>query len=98
LAQTRQACLCRELTKAHEEYIRSSLGELAALDETTLIGEMVLIVEGATLTKKELSDDDILALLKEKMLTMRAKEAVAAISKENAIPKNRVYALSLKIH
>ena len=95
---TRKACLCRELTKAHEEYIRSSLGELAALDETTLIGEMVLIVEGATLTKKELSDDDILALLKEKMLTMRAKEAVAAISKENASPKNRVYALSLKIH
>lgn len=94
----RKACLCRELTKAHEEYIRSSLGELAALDESTLIGEMVVVVEGATLVKKELSDAEIMGLLKEKMTTMRAKEAVAAVAKENAIPKNRVYALALKIH
>jgi 16S rRNA (cytidine1402-2'-O)-methyltransferase len=94
----RKACLCRELTKTHEEYIRASLGELAALDETTLLGEMVVIVEGAKLVAKELTDEEITALLKEKMRTLRAKEAVAAISKENAIPKNRVYALALKIH
>jgi 16S rRNA (cytidine1402-2'-O)-methyltransferase len=94
---TRKACLCRELTKTHEEYIRSDLAELSELEESTLLGEMVLIVEGAPVIQKEWSDEEIIALLKEKLKSMRSKEAVALIAKENAIPKNRVYALSLKI-
>ena len=42
----RNICLARELTKLNEEYIRGSLDELVELDEATLKGEMVLIVEG----------------------------------------------------
>jgi len=91
----RKACLCRELTKAHEEYIHASLGELAELDETTLLGEMVLIVEGQKPLQKTIGNEEVVHLLEEKLKTMRPKEAVNAVSKENAIPKNRVYELFL---
>lgn len=43
----RQAVICRELTKIHEEYLRGALSELIAyLDETTLKGECCLMVSG----------------------------------------------------
>lgn len=43
----RRACLCRELTKIHEEFLRGTLAELAAAVEARPPkGEMVLAVEG----------------------------------------------------
>jgi 16S rRNA (cytidine1402-2'-O)-methyltransferase len=95
LGAKREACLCRELTKTHEEYIRGSLGEIATLDPATLIGEMVLIVSGAPLVKKEITDEEIAGILKEKMKKESGKDAVKDVSQENAIPKNRVYAIYL---
>jgi 16S rRNA (cytidine1402-2'-O)-methyltransferase len=44
----REAALCRELTKLHEETVRGTLGELAAaFAETGPRGEVVLVVGGA---------------------------------------------------
>jgi 16S rRNA (cytidine1402-2'-O)-methyltransferase len=94
----RQATIGRELTKAHEEFIRGSLVELAQLDPETLIGEMVIVVEGASQEpQKELTDSEIEGLLAEKLKEMREKDAIAAVSKENAIPKNRVYAIRIQM-
>ena len=43
----RRACICRELTKMHEEIIRGSLHELAAIcKERKLKGEIVIVLEG----------------------------------------------------
>ncbi len=95
--ENRNACLCRELTKLHEEYIHATLGELASIDENSLLGEMVIIVEGSKDSENELSDEGIISLLKEYTLKMRGKEAVNKIAKENAIPKNRVYDIYLSI-
>ncbi|MFA6619584.1 MAG: 16S rRNA (cytidine(1402)-2'-O)-methyltransferase [Bacilli bacterium] len=97
LGGERPACLCRELTKAHEEYIHGTLAEIAALDEVTLIGEMVLVVSGASKTAKELSDADIAMILKEKLVSLSGKDAVKEVAKENAIPKNRVYSIYLSL-
>lgn len=92
----RQAVLARELTKTHEEYIRGSLTELSALDEATLIGEMVIVVAGHPVEESHpLTDEEIATLLTEKLKTMRDKEAIATVSEENAVPKNRVYAIRL---
>jgi len=94
----RQATIGRELTKAHEEFIRGSLNELAQLDPETLIGEMVIVVEGANeIPQKELTDEEIKGLLAAKLKEMREKDAIAAVSKENAIPKNRVYAIRIEM-
>lgn len=92
----RNACLCRELTKAHEEYIRGTLDELATLDPDTLIGEMVIVVEGASEIKEELSDEEISSLLKDRLKKDSPSFAVKAIAKETGISKNRVYDIYLK--
>ena len=42
----RKAVIARELTKLNEEYIRGRLLELIEIDESTLKGEMVVLVEG----------------------------------------------------
>ena len=51
----RKVCLARELTKLNEEYIRGTLKELKDIDESTLKGEMVLIING---NSKEQEIDD----------------------------------------
>ncbi len=93
----REACLARELTKIHEEYIHATLGELADIEPETLLGEMVIVVAGKTKNDKEMSDEDIKSLLCQYTKTMKSKEAIAKIVKENAIPKNRVYDLFLSL-
>ena len=45
----RQACLARELSKIHEEYIRGSLEEiLRSIEDRELKGECILIVGGSS--------------------------------------------------
>lgn len=44
----RPACVARELTKKHEEFIRGSLSELAAAFEVPPRGEVTLVIGGAT--------------------------------------------------
>jgi len=46
----RRTCLCRELTKVHEEFIRESLGNLVELvEKKPPKGEIVLIIEGVNI-------------------------------------------------
>jgi 16S rRNA (cytidine1402-2'-O)-methyltransferase len=48
LGPDRAACVARELTKEHEEFVRAPLGELAArYRETRPLGEVTLVVAGA---------------------------------------------------
>ena len=43
----RQACIAREITKLHEQFIRGSLSEISAdIADRTIKGEIVLMVEG----------------------------------------------------
>lgn len=97
LGGDRNACLARELTKIHEEYIRASLRELSEIDPSTLLGEIVIIVEGKRTEEKPLTDKEIKTLLFDALKTCRGKEAVSKVAKDNALPKNRVYDLYLEI-
>ena len=93
----RKACIARELTKIHEEYIRGTLNELVALDKDTLKGEMVIIVEGATLNEDNISDEEIIAYVNsliEQGLTK--KSAIQQASKTFGLAKNYVYDLIIK--
>lgn len=93
----RKAVIARELTKAHEEFIRGTLDELALLDEATLRGEMVIIVEGKKEEKAELSDLELGMALKQELEFGRSpKEAIAAVARSTNTPKNRVYDVYLK--
>ena len=91
----RRAVIARELTKLHEEFIRGTLPELAILDENTLKGEMVIIVEGKR-EEKEISDTVIaLALRDELEFERTGKEAVETVARNLGVKKNRVYQIYL---
>ena len=86
----RYICLARELTKINEEYIRGNLSELLELDESTLKGEMVLIIEG---NKEEQSIDDaqIIARIDYFVkLGLSQKDAINVVAEEFNINKNYV--------
>ena len=86
----RNACLARELTKINEEYIRGTLDELISIDESTLRGEMVLIVEG---NKKEecVDNQKIIARVAYFVeLGLSQKDAINVVSEEYNVNKNYV--------
>ena len=86
----RNVCLARELTKINEEYIRGTLSELIEIDESTLKGEMVLIIEG---NKDVITIDD--TQIKARVayfveLGLSQKDAINVVSEEFNINKNYV--------
>ncbi|MEE6179242.1 16S rRNA (cytidine(1402)-2'-O)-methyltransferase [Mycobacterium sp. 050134] len=48
LGGTRRVAVCRELTKVHEEVVRGSLDELAAWAADGVLGEITVVLAGAT--------------------------------------------------
>ena len=86
----RFVCLARELTKINEEYIRGSISELLELDESTLKGEMVLIVEG---NKEEQTIDDAQIVARVEYFTklgLSQKDAINVVAEEYNVNKNYV--------
>ena len=93
----RQAVIARELTKKNEEYIRGSLSEFLNIDPSSIIGEIVIVVEGNN-DKVELEEEKIiehLSLLLNK--GMSKKDASEVISKIDGVNKNDVYDLAIKL-
>lgn len=89
----RKACLARELTKKHEEFIRLGLKELSAIDPETLKGEMVIVVEGTSKEDKPiLSDIEIVNMVKTLVESgLSTKDAIKKVSELTNINKNIVY-------
>ena len=91
----RKICLCRELTKKFEEYIRGTLDELVTIDENTLKGEMVIIVEGnKDETSSFVSDEDIMAYVNSLTeVGLSTKDAIKNTSSTLKVNKNYIYKL-----
>ena len=95
----RSISLCRELTKLHEEVVRTTLAE--AVERYTQCppkGEFVLIVAGAEPIAREApSEMDAEQMLRQLMDEgMSRKDAVKQTAKALSLPKNAVYELALK--
>ena len=95
----RRISLCRELTKLHEEVVRTTLGE--AVEKYTAAppkGEFVLIVAGAEPEAEEPPTETDAAAYLSKLLasSMGRKDAIRQTAKDLGIPKNVVYDLALK--
>ena len=95
----RSISLCRELTKLHEEVVRTTLGEaVEKYTETPPKGEFVLIVAGAPEEIREApSEADAAARVKTLLEQgLSRKDAVKQTAAELGLPKNTVYALALE--
>jgi 16S rRNA (cytidine1402-2'-O)-methyltransferase len=89
----RRAAACRELTKTHEEVRRGTLGELAAWARGGVLGEITIVVAGATAARAVATVDDAAALVAEREAAgVARKEAIAAVAREFGLPKRAVYA------
>lgn len=91
----RKACIARELTKKHEEFIRGGLKYLASLDPETLKGEMVIVVEG---NKSEdcasISNNDLIVMVNTMVESgMSTKDAIKKVSDLTKVNKNIIYKL-----
>ena len=93
----RKACLARELTKLHEEFIRGNLSDLCKLQE--LKGEMVVVVEGHDNKQEEVDINDLIKEV-DKLVTsgLKTKEAIKQIAEKYNYSKNNLYNTYLKNH
>ena len=86
----RKISLHRELTKLNEENIVGSLSELVSLDESTLKGEMVLVIEGnkdcKSLSEQEIIDKVNYFISK----NMSKKDAIEVVSEIYGVRKNLI--------
>ena len=98
--ENRPISLCRELTKLHEEVVRTTLGEaIAKYTENGPKGEFVLIVAGAEPELEEAPTEDDAAGYLKKLIEngMSRKDAIKQTAKDLGLPKNVVYDLALNI-
>lgn len=94
----RPISLCRELTKLHEEVVRTTLGvAIEKYTENTPKGEFVLVVAGAPLLEKEQATaEDAATRVKALMAEgLSRKDAIKQTAKELDLPKNVVYDAAL---
>ena len=96
----RPISLCRELTKLHEEVVRTTLGQaIEKYTQQAPKGEFVLVVAGATPAEKiTATEDDALAYLQKLMDSgISRKDAIKQTAKDLDLPKNVVYELALQL-
>jgi 16S rRNA (cytidine1402-2'-O)-methyltransferase len=94
----RNILICREITKFHEEYIRSSIKNLSEISLSSK-GEMTVIISEDNNLKKnfnklEESDKKKIGKLIKKMTI---KNIIKEINKDNKFPKKLIYDYCLKI-
>ena len=96
----RPVSLCRELTKLHEEVIRTTLGQaLERYTQTPPKGEFVLVVAGAPEPVREgPSQSDAAARLAQLLEQgLSRKDAVKQTARELSLPKNTVYDIAVSL-
>ena len=94
----RPISFCRELTKLHEEVIRTTIGQsIDHFTENPPKGEFVLVVAGAPEEEKALPTAvDAAARVSQLMAQgLSRKDAIRQTAQELALPKNAVYAAAL---
>lgn len=91
----RKACIARELTKKHEEFIRGGLKYLSELEPETLKGEMVIVVEGnKTQDSASIDNNDLITMVKTMVESgMSTKDAIKKVSDLTKVNKNTIYKL-----
>jgi 16S rRNA (cytidine1402-2'-O)-methyltransferase len=94
----REAAICRELTKLHEEIRRATLPQLAeAADQRETRGEFVLVIGPPPANADVLTAEALDDLLREALLHHSVKDTVAHAVELSGRPRREVYARALEL-
>jgi 16S rRNA (cytidine1402-2'-O)-methyltransferase len=94
----RDAAICRELTKLHEEVRRAPLSELAdAADALETRGEFVLVIGPPPANAQIMTDRDLDELLRSALKRDSVKDAVAHAVEVSGRPRREIYARALEL-
>lgn len=95
----RRICLCREITKIHEEFFRTTLSEaIEHYEENPPRGEFVLVVEGKS--RNQIEDEkkgewESISIREHVDMYIKKgmdeKEAIKAAAKDRNVPKRDIY-------
>jgi 16S rRNA (cytidine1402-2'-O)-methyltransferase len=93
----REAALCRELTKLHEEVRRGDLAKLAQdYAAAELRGEIVLVIAPPQAAEgPSLEDAD--ALLRQALMRVSLKDAVSEVAQVTGLPRRQLYQRALAL-
>jgi 16S rRNA (cytidine1402-2'-O)-methyltransferase len=96
----REACLAREITKFHEEYVRGTLSYIhEKLEQRDSVkGECALFIHGCN-EVNEISQDELEHLIKDALSdgNIRTKDLAKKISKEYNLSTKKVYNMILEL-
>src|SRR6185437_14658744 len=94
----RDAAICRELTKMHEEVTRGLLSELApTADAMETRGEFVLVIGPPPAGAQTMAKDEVDDLLRASLLRDSVKDAVAHAVELSGRPRREIYARALEL-
>ncbi|HEX7792140.1 MAG TPA: 16S rRNA (cytidine(1402)-2'-O)-methyltransferase [Afipia sp.] len=94
----RDAAICREMTKLHEEVRRATVSELAAISDTLETrGEFVLVIGPPAADAGLMSDDALDDLLRTSLAQGSVKDAVAQAVEVSGRPRREIYARALEL-
>ena len=99
---SRQAAVCRELTKVHEEVLRGELTELHEWSAGEVRGEITVVVDGASSDDVRaaagLTTDEQIGAAVDSLMAdgLSRKDAVAQVASDAGLQKRRVYDVSLR--
>jgi 16S rRNA (cytidine1402-2'-O)-methyltransferase len=94
----RDAAICRELTKLHEEVRRAPLPELAkSAGALETRGEFVLVIGPPAASAGIMAESDLDALLRSALKQGSVKDAVAHAVEVSGRPRREIYARALEL-
>jgi 16S rRNA (cytidine1402-2'-O)-methyltransferase len=94
----RDAAICRELTKMHEEINRGPIADLARkADALETRGEFVVVIGPPAADAQAMTEDDLDALLRSSLQRDSVKDAVAHAVELSGRPRRAVYARALEL-
>ena len=94
----RDAAICRELTKMHEEILRAPIAELAKQADTLETrGEFVLVIGPPRADALAMTPQDLDDLLRSSLARDSVKDAVAHAVELSGRPRREVYARALEL-
>lgn len=93
----REAAVCREISKSHEEVKSGTLGDLAAYYEDIAPKGEIVVVVGPPGEKPPMNAEDADALLREALARLSVGRAASEVAKATGLDRRTLYARALEL-